>query len=266
MSVIAACALVVTSFWALSTAAERNYLSEISDLKLSAEFANETVAVLQGKAYCAELQSGQDPIGYRRQQLAVKHFCSEFLQGFEVIPTPQEQQRSLLTQFRKAGFAGRFSSDAEAVSYAKGICTKLEGGAKPKGIEADFIAVTIYCKDFKPGFRILDEIKVKATFQIDGDRYGWFPSIGGPANSCYGRGGYNDIGSSTSFNITNPAGEVLAEGDLGKGKGGGSVCKFTFEFTVLEGEDKYYLEIGRRGKVKFSEAQLKIPGRVKLFL
>lgn len=263
---LALTAVIVTTSWAVATAPERNYLNDLRSGKLISEFSNETVAVLQGRAYCAELETGKDPVGFKRQKIAVKHFCSAFLAGYEVIPTPEEQQSRLLKELRAAGFGGRFASDAQAVTQAKAVCSKLSEGGKPQGIEADFIAVKIYCSDFVPGFRVLEEINVKATFQLVGSRYGWFPSIGGSSTNCYGRGGFSDISSSSGFTVTNSAGEVLAEGEIGKGKGGGDICKFTFEFVVLEGESKYFIEVGKRGKVKFSEAQLKIPGRVHLYL
>lgn len=257
---------LVVAGWAVVTGPERNYLNDLKALELTEQFANEKVSVLQGQAFCGELESGADPVGFERQFIAVKHFCSDFLEGFEVIPTPEEQQEELLTRLRDGGFGGLYASDTEAVSKAKLKCTDLENGEALKGPEYEFIAVDVYCKDFVNGFRVLEEIKVKARFYIVGSRYGWFPSVGGSGKNCYGRGGYSDIDSSTTWTVTNPEGEILAEGELGPGKGSGSICKFTYTFTVLEGEKKYSISVGRRGTLKYTEADLKTPGSVKGYL
>jgi len=257
---------LIFSGWALVTAPERNYLNDLSSLELTEQFANEKVSVLQGQAFCGELESGADPVGFERQFIAVKHFCSVFLEGFTVIPTPEEQEEELLTRLREGGFGGLYASDTEAVSKAKLKCTALENGEALKGPEYEFIAVDVYCNDFVKGFRVLKEITVKATFYLVGSRYGWFPSIGGSGNVCYGRGGYSDIDSGTTWTITNPDGDILAEGDLGEGKGRGSTCKFSYTFTVLEGEKKYNVAVGRRGAVKFTESDLKTPKKVRTYL
>jgi hypothetical protein len=257
---------LILAGWVLVTAPERNYLNDLNALELTDQFANERVSVLQGQAFCGELGAGADPIGFERQYIAVKHFCGDFLEGFEVILTPEEQEEELLTRLREGGFGGLYASDTEAVSKAKLKCTSLENGEALKGPEYEFIAVDIYCNDFVQGFRVLDEIKVKAEFYIVGSRYGWFPSIGGSGNRCYGRGGYSDIDSGTSWTVTNPDGETLAEGELGPGKGTGSTCKFTYTFTVLEGEKKYHVSVGRRGTLKFTESDLKTPGKVVGYL
>jgi hypothetical protein len=258
-------ALIVAG-WAVVTAPERNYLNDLSSLQITDQFANEKVSVLQGQAFCGELEAGADPIGFERQFIAVKHFCSDFLEGFEVVPTPEEQEEELLTRLREGGFGGLYASDTEAVSKAKLKCTSLENGEALKGPEYEFIGVDVYCKDFVNGFRVLEEIKVKAAFFIVGSRYGWFPSIGGSGNKCYGTGGYSDIDSGTSWTVESPSGEILAEGELGPGKGTGSRCKFTYTFTVLEGEKKYHISVGRRGTLKYTESDLKTPGKVKGYL
>jgi len=259
-------ASIVAASWFLITASERNYLKELSSLGLSTQFSNEKVSVLQGKAYCGELEAGNDPVGYERQFVAVKYFCPLFLEGFKVIPTPEEQEQDLLTRLRDGGFGGLYASDTEAVSKAKIKCKELENGAALKGPQQEFIAVDIYCNEFVNGFRVLKEIKVKASFYLSGSRYGWYPSIGGSSSNCYGRGGYSDISSSTAWTVTNLAGDILAEGELGPGTGSGSICKFTYTFKVLEGEDKYLVSVGRRGTLRYTESDLKTPDRVKGFL
>ena len=73
-------ASIVAASWFFITASERNYLNELSSLGLAAQFSNEKVSVLQGKAYCGELEAGNDPVGYERQFVAVKYFCPLFLE------------------------------------------------------------------------------------------------------------------------------------------------------------------------------------------
>jgi hypothetical protein len=226
-------------------------------------FANDNVALAQGKAFCDELRGGSDAIGFKYQQIAVKNFCAEYLDGFEVIPTPEEQQEILVTTLREKDLAGTFSSELDAVNKAKAVCANLDSGGEQEGPIVEFIAVSVYCDKYENGFRTLKELKVKATFTITEDDPfdSWFPSISKYNDgSCAGQYGYRDISSSTVVSVTNEEGVELATTSLGEGKGTYYKCVFSYSFTLLEGEKYYEVEVGDRGALRFTESELKIPG------
>jgi hypothetical protein len=247
----------------LATTPDRNYLQQISAAELGEYFANDNVALAQGKAFCDELRGGSDAIGFKYQQIAVKNFCAEYLDGFEVIPTPEEQQEILVTTLREKDLAGTFSSELDAVNKAKAVCANLDSGGEQEGPIVEFIAVSVYCDKYENGFRTLKELKVKATFTITEDDPfdSWFPSIGKYNDgSCAGQYGYRDISSSTVVSVTNEEGVELATTSLGEGKGTYYKCVFSYSFTLLEGEKYYEVEVGDRGALRFTESELKIPG------
>ena len=252
--------------WYVSGGAERAYFDTLASQNLLQEFPNREVAVLQGRAFCETMKTGADAVGYKRQKAAVDSFCPEFSQGFTVIPTPEEQQATLLKRLRESGLGGVSASDATAVATAKAVCGRLDAGGEPKGVKADAIAVDVYCPDYASGFRTLEEIVVKGFFAIYNSGY-YFPTVGKYSDgSCYGRNGYSDIDEGTRVIVKNQAGKILTETQLEAGIGSYSKCRFPFTFTVLEGESKYLVTVSKRGVISYSEAELKIPGRVRLFL
>lgn len=257
-------AIAVGGWW-ISGAQERNYLNALKAQNLHLEYANEQVALAQGTAFCEALRAGKEAVGFKREKVAVDVFCSEFAAGFTVIPTPEEQQATLLNELRTAGLGGLYSSDAEAVSKAKAVCAALESGGKPQGVKADFIGVQVYCPDFAGGFRVLEEIVVVGTMTIYSES-SYYPSIRSSGGRCEGAGGYSDIDEGTAVTIRNGEGVVLDESELLEGRGSSWKCVFKFKLKVLEGEKRYKIEVGRRGSITYTEAQLKIPNHVRVFL
>ena len=242
---------------------DRIYLQQIKDQKYESYFANENVALSQGKAFCDKLRSGSAATGYGYQKIAAANFCPEFVEGFKVVLTNKQKQALLVKQLRAAGLAGKYSSEIEAVTNAQAVCRTLREGGVQQGPLESQIAMKLYCPEFTNGYRLLKPIVVKAKFVIR-ESYpdSWYPSIWVHGGQCEGNYGYNDIGPSTSVKITGDKGQVLAKTTLGKGKGTWSKCTFTYTLTVLEGEKTYNLEIGKRGTLQFTETELKIPGRL----
>jgi hypothetical protein len=258
--------LLGAGIYLLATMPDRNYLQQISEAKLGKYFANDNVALAQGKSFCDGLRGGSDAIGFHYQQIAVKNFCVEYLEGFEVIPTPEEQQETLVRALREKDLAGTFSSELDAVNKAKAVCANLDSGGEQEGPLVEFIAVSVYCNKYENGFRTLKDVKVKATLTLtESDPFGsWFPAIARFSNgSCTGQYGYRDINSSTVVTVRNQDGVELASTTLGKGKGTYYKCVFTYTFKVLEGEKYYMVAIGTdRGSLRYTESQLKIPGEL----
>jgi hypothetical protein len=263
LSALLTFSLIAGIGWIGFTASDRSYLAGIESKNYSEYFANDSVALAQGRAFCEKMRSGAKAEGFGYELIAVQNFCPEFASGFVTRLTPEQQQAKLAVQLRKSDLAGEFTSEADAVQNAKAVCDALNNGAKQQGPLVSQISMQIYCPEFENGYRLLEPIKVKAKFVIR-DRYpsSWFPAIYSRNGKCEGNYGYNDIDSSTSVKITNPDGKVLAKTKLGQGKGSRYKCTFTWELIVLEGEDTYILEVGKRGSLEFTESQLKIPSEL----
>jgi hypothetical protein len=243
---------------------EDRYLAELRTTGLISALGNEDSALAQGKAFCAGLHSGQENVGFKSQRVAVKHLCPEFLDGFDVIPTPEEHAASLTKQLRAKNLGGKFPSDAAAVAHAQTVCAALDEGGAQQGPEEDAIAVSVYCSKYSAGFKTLHPIKVSGTFTlIDTSGSYYFQSIEGSSGSCYGASGYSDIGPGTEVVVKNDEGTTLTTTDLGVGRGFPPVrCEFKFKFTVMDGESGYTVSVGRRGDLHYTAAQLKLPGSV----
>jgi hypothetical protein len=239
---------------------DRSYLGAVHKLGLSAYFANDNIALAHARSVCAALDKGKPAVGYRYDKIAVESYCSQYLAGYNVIPTPLEQQKMLLAELRRNDLGGLFTSDIEAVSKSKKVCLDLTNGSTQQGPLENYIAVKIYCSSFANGYRVLRPIEVTGKFSIfESDPYSWFPAINSSGDGCSGYNGYSDINSNTDVRVTNAKGELLTATQLGAGRGSSYKCVFTYHFTVLEGQSAYFVEVGKRGKLKFSETELKTP-------
>ena len=257
--------------WAFAnrTTSSDSYISDLKAQALLGGFGTEKAAIAQGQAFCTSLEAGKAAKGYQVQQIAVTHFCPEFLKGFEQIPTPQEQQAQLTTELRDKGLAGRFASDAAAVAHAKDVCRRLDRGGLSQGPVEDSVAVAIYCDKYSSGFTVLRPIRVHGTFTLlESDPSVYFPSISGVAGACEGDGGYSDISAGTEVVVSDNSGKTLTTSQLGYGRGTPPVtCRFKFSFTVMDGSaGGYTVAVGSRGELHFTAAELKLPRAVELTL
>lgn len=251
--------------WAVVPKQDDLYYQALVEGGFEKSYATKEIAVVQAEAICAGLEAGEDPIGYDFQKVGVDFYCSTFTDVYEVIPTPEQQQEMLVSALRDAGYGGLFPSEAAAVAAAQAVCTDLKAGGESQGVEASFIGVEIYCSEFASGYRILKEIDVVGKFVISDDSY-WLDLIYSNNGKCTGGGAYDDIYEGTSVVVTNGDGEKLTATSLKAGRGNQSTCTFKIEFTVLEGEDEYVVEVGRRGSLSYTEAELKIPNTVAGYL
>jgi hypothetical protein len=251
--------------WFVIPKQEDLYFEALTKGGFTEAYASKDIAVVQAKALCAGLQAGEKPSGFDYQKVGVDFYCSEFSEVYEVVPTPEQQQEMLVTALRDAGLGGLYPSEAAAVAAAQAVCSDLKNGGENQGVEASFIGVEIYCAEFASGFRVLEEIKVVGKFVIDDDSY-WLDLIYASDGKCTGGGAYDDIYEGTRVVVRNGDGEKLTETSLQEGRGNNSRCTFKIEFTVLEGEDTYEVEVGRRGSLSYTEAELKIPDTVAGYL
>lgn len=76
---------------------------------------------------------------------------------------------------------------------------------------------------------------------------------------CAGEGGYDDLHAGTSVTVTDAAGATIGLGKLGQGflNPGASTCSFSFNVTnIPAGKGFYGVEVSRRGRVQYPEADL----------
>jgi hypothetical protein len=88
---------------------------------------------------------------------------------------------------------------------------------------------------------------------------GSFEFSGTSNDDCQGSDGYDDIGPNTQVTVSS-GGNVLGFTDLGTpvGPKGAGVCDWVFTINNLpKGKTAYTVEVGRRGGINFSEAQVK---------
>jgi hypothetical protein len=81
----------------------------------------------------------------------------------------------------------------------------------------------------------------------------------GQDGSCYGQGGYSDVGAGTAVNVYDQTGAIVAVGRLGAGNGSYSTgCTFSFSVPDVPGGSKFYqVEISHRGKMNLSTQDAK---------
>ena len=88
--------------------------------------------------------------------------------------------------------------------------------------------------------------------------------------SCYGENGYDDVSGGTGVTVTDRAGSIIGTGKLEEGVGQGSAedadslladllssCVFSFSVDELPKTAFYSIEVGRRGKLTYSLADMK---------
>jgi hypothetical protein len=87
--------------------------------------------------------------------------------------------------------------------------------------------------------------------------------IGGTASDCYGNGGYDDIEAGMPVTIRDGQGTILATGQVGTGtqpsdsQYSSVMCVFDFQVDNVPKADFYAIEVGRRGQLNYSFAEMK---------
>ena len=96
---------------------------------------------------------------------------------------------------------------------------------------------------------------VAGTFELI-DTKADFPSIQVVGGSCKGTGGYSDLGPGTPVTLKDGEGKVLGATTLGNGSGSTRDCLFTFSFASVPEASFYSLEVGKRGELTYSLADM----------
>ena len=245
----------------------RNYINALDAGGFDKSFSGTRAAINHAHEVCDGFDAGDPVQGFDYEKVGVQFYCADYLDGFKVIPTPEQQADAYYSDLEKANLASGFASKDQAVKAAQQVCSGFEAGGKVQGLQADQIAVDHYCTDLKDEFKLLHERIFSGTFTIlDTDPSIYFPSISSVGGGCEGDGGYGDVNASTAVVVKNNAGTVLARTELGVGDGGYISCKFNFSFKLTEGEDSYVLSVGHRGEIAYTWAEMQSPGAIALSL
>jgi hypothetical protein len=97
--------------------------------------------------------------------------------------------------------------------------------------------------------------------------------LGEEDGKCFGTGGFSDVAGEIPVVIKDGAGKILAisKTEPGKKPKGDRyervICNFEFESIGVPDSDFYTIEVGRRGSLSYSRADLvKLGGRVEFYL
>lgn len=82
---------------------------------------------------------------------------------------------------------------------------------------------------------------------------GEFISVDG---GCAGTGGYDDIEAGLQVTVSNESGTVIGTGALGQGTEVDAGCEFPFKVENVPVAKFYKVEVGRRGTVSYSHADM----------
>lgn len=105
----------------------------------------------------------------------------------------------------------------------------------------------------------------EATITVTGTMEVEASSPGTVGRSCETDGGYDDIGVGTQVVISDASSTTLAVGQLGMGYyGTASKCLFPFSVEVKGGQDFYGVEVGHRGRLQYSAADVAEPMSLSL--
>ena len=74
--------------------------------------------------------------------------------------------------------------------------------------------------------------------------------------SCVGNGGYSDIAAGLGVTATNQAGTIIGTSNLQPGQSQGTKCVFAFTIRQLPDADFYSFEVGSRGELTYSRAEM----------
>jgi hypothetical protein len=75
-------------------------------------------------------------------------------------------------------------------------------------------------------------------------------------SGCRGYGGYGDIGSGLQVTVKDATGRLIASSALRSGRVEGTACVFPFRLTDITRSDYYTFEVGRRGDLTYSHAEM----------
>lgn len=97
---------------------------------------------------------------------------------------------------------------------------------------------------------------IDGTFELN-DSDTEFSSISTTGGTCKGTGGYSDMGPGRPVTVRDDTGKILASTTLGTGTGSSRRCVWVFTLPDVPEVSFYAVEVGRRGEVTYSLADMK---------
>ncbi|WP_068819963.1 hypothetical protein [Phormidesmis priestleyi] len=101
---------------------------------------------------------------------------------------------------------------------------------------------------------------IKGTFRlVDSD-------LGGTTSNCYGSGGYSDVEGGMPVTVRDGQGKIIATAKVSDGvhpadeKYANVVCEFAFQVDNVPKTDFYAIEVGHRGTLNYSFAEIQQKG------
>ncbi|MGQ0846519.1 MAG: hypothetical protein ACT4QF_20545 [Sporichthyaceae bacterium] len=86
----------------------------------------------------------------------------------------------------------------------------------------------------------------------------WAAASRSASTACQGDGGYSDMRAGSSVSVSDSAGKIVGVSALETGRAQSSgVCEFSFRVPSLPDSDFYQVQVGRRGQLPSSAAELK---------
>jgi len=128
-----------------------NYIEELDTLGIN-EFSNEEDAESFGKSVCLQVELGEISYGDKKEGLAVKNFCEEYYENFEILTIEQ----ILIEKLKETDLINKFKTENIAVSSSKEFCESLEGKSKDliRGPEEYKVSVEVLCPIYLDDFKI----------------------------------------------------------------------------------------------------------------
>ena len=123
-------------------------------------------AINHAHEVCDGFDAGDPVQGFDYEKVGVQFYCSDYLEGFKVIPTPEQQADAYYNDLEKADLAVGFRARIRPSKAAQQVCSGFEAGGKVQGLQADQIAVDHYCADLTDEFHLLHERIFSGTFTV----------------------------------------------------------------------------------------------------
>ncbi len=157
----------------------------------------------------------------------------------------------------------------EELGYAKGIL--VGQGLQVKTVEKEIADVPegqVLTQSptpetsIKKGEFVTLTIAKPPLYDLDGNITLIDSNLGGYNDNCYGTGGYSDISSGMSITVIDDKGTIVATGQTGFGNHpennsySSVTCIFKFDVRQIPKRNFYTFDLGRRGKLSYSFAEL----------
>ena len=96
----------------------RNYIDTLNPGGFGGSFSSTRAAINHAHEVCDGFNAGDPVQGFDYEKVGVQFYCSDYVEGFKVIPTPEQQADRCYSDLEKADLASGFASKDQAVKAA----------------------------------------------------------------------------------------------------------------------------------------------------